>query len=124
MLHVYGDANGEIEFYEDDGTSYNYEKGQFSVRTINYSKGCLRLSKSIGAFCSSIKVLKVIFHGSSPEDVFVNGDKISKTKLNNRFVEPVKSIDTFSTQQGDDMREDNLSCFILDYIPDQIILKW
>jgi len=38
-LNVYTGANAAFNLYEDEGTNYNYEKGAFSVISINYNEG-------------------------------------------------------------------------------------
>lgn len=35
-LYVYGGADSSFELYEDDGTSYDYERGEFSTINISY----------------------------------------------------------------------------------------
>ena len=35
-LYVYAGQNGEFQLYEDEGTNYNYEKGQFATIDITY----------------------------------------------------------------------------------------
>lgn len=41
-LWVYGE-NAEFDLYEDDGVSYNYEKGDFNLTKITYKKGELEI---------------------------------------------------------------------------------
>jgi alpha-D-xyloside xylohydrolase len=36
-IRVFGGANGEFTLYEDEGDSYNYEKGAFSILTFNWN---------------------------------------------------------------------------------------
>ncbi len=38
-LNIYGSGNGSFNLYEDDGTSLNYDKGQYSYTPIVYSTG-------------------------------------------------------------------------------------
>lgn len=35
----YGDQNGLFELYEDDGNSFDYENGSYSLRTLSFSEG-------------------------------------------------------------------------------------
>ena len=35
-LYVYAGQDGDFQHYEDEGTNYNYEKGQFSTIDIHY----------------------------------------------------------------------------------------
>ncbi|SKA37390.1 alpha-D-xyloside xylohydrolase [Chitinophaga eiseniae] len=43
-LYVYTGKNGAFRLYEDDGSSYNYEKGQFTIIPINYQEGSKTLT--------------------------------------------------------------------------------
>ncbi|HSX85427.1 MAG TPA: TIM-barrel domain-containing protein, partial [Cellvibrio sp.] len=51
-LNVYTGANGTFEIYEDDGRSYDYEKGQWSRIPVSYdeAKGELTIGDRIGSF--------------------------------------------------------------------------
>jgi alpha-D-xyloside xylohydrolase len=52
ILHVYGGADGTFELYEDEGTNYNYEKGQFSTIQCVWRNDTreLTISKRQGSF--------------------------------------------------------------------------
>ena len=51
-LYVYTGANGAFELYEDDGTSYGYERGEFSRIPLTYDEatGTLTIGARSGAF--------------------------------------------------------------------------
>jgi alpha-D-xyloside xylohydrolase len=51
-LFVYTGKDGSFELYEDEGTNYNYEKGQFSIipMTYNESTKTLTIGKRKGAY--------------------------------------------------------------------------
>ena len=51
-LNVYTGADGTFEIYEDDGRSYDYEKGQWSRIPVSYdeAKGELTIGDRIGGF--------------------------------------------------------------------------
>ncbi|MGH8263927.1 MAG: TIM-barrel domain-containing protein, partial [Steroidobacteraceae bacterium] len=51
-LFVYTGANGAFDLYEDDGTSYGYEKGEFSRIALRYddAKGELEIGARTGSF--------------------------------------------------------------------------
>jgi alpha-glucosidase len=65
-LHVYKGSNPTtFVYYEDDGESYNYEKGNFYQRTVLYdaSSNKLMLEKKEGSYASKFTKLKVVLHG-------------------------------------------------------------
>src|SRR5690606_6437358 len=51
-LLVYAGADGNFELYEDEGTTYDYERGKFSIIAINYNDdtGELRINDRQGNF--------------------------------------------------------------------------
>jgi alpha-D-xyloside xylohydrolase len=51
-LYVYTGSNGQFTLYEDEGVNYNYEKGQYSTISFQYSEAnkTLTIGKREGAF--------------------------------------------------------------------------
>lgn len=47
ILDIYGLAGGQIEFYEDDGQSRNYEQGEFNLLTIDQRRWADKLTINI-----------------------------------------------------------------------------
>jgi alpha-D-xyloside xylohydrolase len=45
-LRVYPGADADFDLYNDDGTTYNYEKGQFDLTHLHWSDAVGRLSRS------------------------------------------------------------------------------
>ncbi|MBC9914549.1 DUF5110 domain-containing protein [Chitinophaga varians] len=43
-LYVYAGKNGNFRLYEDDGSSYNYEKGQFTIIPLDYDENTKTLT--------------------------------------------------------------------------------
>ncbi len=77
-IHIYANnGNSHYVYYEDDGTSFNYEKGVFFKREITYEGNNRKiiLSAPEGTFPSKFKVLRFVLHGfgNSVKKVFVNG---------------------------------------------------
>lgn len=56
-LYVYTGKNGSFRLYEDDGASYDYEKGQFTVIPIDYneSAGTLTIGDRKGSYSGMLK---------------------------------------------------------------------
>lgn len=84
-IHVYsGTGNTHYVYYEDDGTTYNYEKGAFFKRNIIYEGKDRKiiLEKPEGTFPSKFKILRFVFHGfaNTMKKIHVNG----KTVVPNR----------------------------------------
>jgi len=66
VLHVYnGDKADEFTYYEDDGESYKYLKGDYYKRLIslNPAAGRIDFSEVKGSYVSRFRYIKMIFHG-------------------------------------------------------------
>lgn len=61
----YGKEANSFVYYEDDGSSYNYEKGDYYKRTISFdpSKSTISLSAVEGSFASKYNKIKLVLHG-------------------------------------------------------------
>ena len=65
-LHLfYSTKESELLYYEDDGTTYDYEKGTYYERVIHFnpSKDELAISDKKGAFAGRFKKVCLILHG-------------------------------------------------------------
>jgi alpha-glucosidase len=69
FLHVYKGGPNHFLYYEDDGETFNYEKGDFYKRLIRYEGQQLTLEKSEGKRASQFSILSLVLHGfpSSPK---------------------------------------------------------
>lgn len=64
-LHVWkSNSNNSFVYYEDDGETYNYEKGSFYKRTISYdaTKYEITFSKKEGNYSSKFDMLLLVLH--------------------------------------------------------------
>ena len=76
-VHIWpGSTTRTATWYDDDGKSYDYEKGTSVSRSIvhNAAKRTLSVSAARGAFQSGFKYLRVIIHGGvQPASASING---------------------------------------------------
>jgi alpha-glucosidase len=82
-LHIYkGDVDSSTVYYEDDGASFAYEKGDYYKRTIDYNaaKRSITLGKVQGKSKSKFDKLAVILHGFGDQPAL---------KINGKEVKPV-----------------------------------
>lgn len=66
QLHIYnGGKINTFSYYEDDGETLNYEKGDFYKRNIEFDpqKRSIRFFKAESKFSSNFKKIKIILHG-------------------------------------------------------------
>ncbi|SFD31679.1 alpha-glucosidase [Chitinophaga sp. CF118] len=94
FLHVYkGDIANSIVYYEDDGESYNYEKGGFYKRTIRYDHQ-LTLEKAEGSYTSRFNNIKLVLHGfASLQQLKVNGAVQALQSSGINFLTPISRFD-------------------------------
>jgi alpha-glucosidase len=67
VVQVYnGNKSSSFTYYEDDGESYKYQKGDFYKRVIKFNPAdkTIEFSKVDGTFASKFKYVKILFHGS------------------------------------------------------------
>lgn len=81
LLHVYaGGAGSHFTYYEDDGVSYNYEKGEFYRRQITYDPALRQivLGKATGTYPSEFKYIKLALHGFGDGELRVGGQQAGR----------------------------------------------
>lgn len=93
-LHVYkGDSANAIVYYEDDGQTYDYEKGVYYKRAIHYDHQ-LVLDKVEGSYTSKFSEISLILHGFGPlQQVKVNGSVQSLGFSGISFLSPISRFD-------------------------------
>lgn len=66
VVHLYnGTSTRSKQFYEDDGTTYNYQQGQFGVRTLMHraAERALEIGAREGSYTSPFTTMKIVLHG-------------------------------------------------------------
>ncbi len=117
-IHVYqGGQGNHFLLYEDDGNTFNYEKGAFYKRNIVYDPVHRKiiLEKPVGKYVPGFKFYRIVFHGFQNEmkSIRINGKPV-KLQINQA------GLFLRSYQQSD---KKLLSATIANR-PQQIILKW
>jgi len=101
VVHVYkGSIKNSFVYYEDDGQSYNYEKGDFYKRTINYDPAQRNLSfeKAEGTFSSKFKKIKLVFHGLDKTDKLNNNKNTKQETIS--FLNAISKFDPQGVMNG------------------------
>lgn len=98
LLHVYlGSQNSSFTYYEDDGSSFQYQEGEFSKRQLelHVNERKIVLTKSEGQYKSPVKTIKVIIHGlySEIDQVKINGTDAGLSREINQFFGPLEKFD-------------------------------
>lgn len=117
-IHFYrAEKTSRYTCYEDDGTTYDFENGDFYLRTIQYdgARKTIVLEKPSGKYHSRFKVYRFVFHG------FQNGMKT--LQINGHPVQP----DTSSQKlflKAYEHPEGKIFTAVAPNTPEQITLKW
>lgn len=126
ILHVYAGERSSFTYYEDDGSTFNYQKGQHARRELTYdaAKREVLLSTLEGEYLSPVKKLKVVFHGldRQTQTLQVNGTQKTLKRDINRFFAAIEKFDPI--YDPDPAPQEDVHVIELDYIAEQIILQW
>ena len=81
QVHIwYGKDNSKYTYYEDDGATFDYEKGSFYKREINWNAALktIVLHSREGSFTTKFKLLKLVLHGFALQrgNIQINGKKL------------------------------------------------
>ena len=125
-LHVYTGQSSSFVFYEDDGATFTYQKGNFAKRHIQYSaeKREIVLSPTEGNYTSSRKILKVVLHGLAPHShsVFVNGNQNNLKAETNSYFAALEKFDPIYDPEPAP-RED-VYTLETTYTADELVIHW
>ncbi|WP_343744577.1 TIM-barrel domain-containing protein [Chitinophaga sp.] len=97
FLHLYkGSQPNTFVYYEDDGESFSYEKGDFYERAITYdpAQQTLTLQRPKGSYGSQFHHIKLILHGfDSKQRITVNGSATTVSAGPFSFLSPISRFD-------------------------------
>ena len=123
-MHVYnGAVSNAFEYYEDDGATYDFEKGNFHRREVHFdpAKKELRFAKADGAYESKMSKLKVVLHG------FTNDELAGLSNLETdtySFVKPISDFDPFENPDSGKLKIGRVHTLSTDYVPDEMVFNW
>lgn len=96
-VHFYlGEEDNQYMRYEDDGESFDYQKGHCCTQqfTFNASRKELTIYPTVGAFESTYKKYVIYLHGfTNIPSVRVNDQVIALMEKEYRFLQPLRSFD-------------------------------
>ena len=123
-LHVYnGSKPNTFNYYEDDGTSYDFENGNYHRRNVVFDpqQKELRLEKAEGSFDSRISELKVVFHGFNDEEMS-SIKEISDESY--AFVQPISDFDPFENPLRGKLKIDKVKTLTMKYAAEELKISW
>jgi alpha-glucosidase len=127
-IHFYnGSINNSFDLYEDDGLSYEYEKGNFNKRSITLTpvKRQIYFSAAQGKYISHFTTLKLYLHGFDVLTAITANDKVKEICIEDyQFVAPVSSFDPFYKADVRDMTNNKVHFIEFENTNDEINIAY
>ncbi len=134
FVHIYnGDEQNVFEYYEDDGSTMDYNDGVFYKRKIIFEpeKKQIVFSAAEGSYASHFKKIKCVFHGFSDEmkEVKVNGKvvllngQIVKLLDGLRYLEDIYDPGYFTNLRKEEIKRGQFS-FVISNSNNEIRISW
>lgn len=126
-LHIYhGNVSTEQEYYEDDGETYDFEKGAYYKRKISFNglQNELKLMNKEGNSSSSFGKLKVYLHGFEANSFQVNGTHLIAGREDIRLIQPVTEFDPLPQRDKKDYLITGIKFIETEFIDSEIEIKW
>ncbi|HPE58217.1 MAG TPA: glycoside hydrolase family 31 protein [Bacteroidales bacterium] len=133
LVHVYnGSASNRFVYYEDDGKSFDYEKGGYCKRIIDFNPAdkSITIENQDGNFSSHFKKIKLVLHGF-PEDIeslSVNGINIPLNPGDEKVLNPlqhlVKIWPDYYTPASESKTAVGQKKVCLPFSTDKLIINW
>lgn len=95
-LHVYhGLENTSFEYYSDDGETFDYQLGTFSLRKISYlaSEKKIVIGAPDGTYTSPVKTVKLMLHGFKQTSAKIEGKSVKLNSEKLEFFLPMEKFD-------------------------------
>jgi alpha-glucosidase len=97
ILHIYNGAeNTQFDFYEDDGATFDFENGSYSIRSLRFDPAGRKIviGQLEGGYKSTLSRVRLILHGFEKATTLSNGGRLqSSTAINHSFFLPLEKYD-------------------------------
>lgn len=125
VLHFYnGSEATEFDFYEDDGVTFEYQKGNYLLRKIRFiaHERKITLEKASGNFTTVYKKLKMVFHYFDASTIKAGGKDWNLTTSTHSFFSPLEKYDPIN--DPDSMGEEIVKFVSMEYSADFMEITW
>jgi alpha-glucosidase len=126
ILHIYTGDSSSFNFYEDDGLTFDYQKGDYAIRKIthNHHSRTISISAVDGKFTSSAKRFKLVFHGLDEysQRVFINGSEFSLRRDVNMSFVALEKFDPIHDPEPAPQQQVHVIDF--DYVREEIFVQF
>jgi len=124
-IHVYaGNEASSFVQYEDDGTSLDYQKGEFYERNISYLPEVqqVNFSKITGEFKTEFNKIRIYLHGFNADSALCNGKSIELQTENYAFLTKLTEFDPLPEHEHPFLSIPNLKYLEIDNLAEPIQL--
>lgn len=120
ILHVYaGEGETQFDFYDDDGATFDFEKGAFCRRVLEHSGRTLIIGKQEGNLRVAFETIRIILHGMTDvKQMSVNGKVSHVTPSRHSFFIPLEKYDPL--EDPDSMGEEEVVELVIPWSTGQI----
>jgi alpha-glucosidase len=122
-LHIYTGAEAStFEWYEDDGNTFDYQKGVFNTRLIESEGNRVRMHATQGRYPSQYTSLEVTLHGTDVNAIRINGETRAVEAVMHSFFTPLEKYDPI--HEPESMGEEFVKRVVIPYSTDPIEITW
>jgi len=125
-IHVYQGAEGSsFVQYEDDGSSHEYQSGNYLRREITYSPESNRLifDKTEGSYCGDFKGIRIYFHGFGISEFEINGNRKNPILTDYAFLSKLTEFDPLPENDHPFYEVSDLQFLELGYSSEKIVIS-
>jgi alpha-glucosidase len=126
VLHLYAGADTSFTYYDDDGSTYDYQQDASARRTIQYSAHHRRVTLGAvqGSFRSPVARLKVVFHGfdGGLHAVDLNGHRHEVAAESNSYFSALEKFDPFYDPEP--APSEDVLTLTTDYPEGELVVTW
>jgi alpha-glucosidase len=125
ILHIYNGASSEFVFYQDDGTTFDYQKGDFAKRNIrfDFQERKIVISQTEGRYPSPLKKITLMLHGFDElQHITIENQKLDLLNMNHSFFTPLEKYDPI--HDPDRFGEENIKTITIGYTKEEAIFTW
>jgi alpha-glucosidase len=132
-VHVFYGANAHrFVYYDDDGSSLDYQRGAYYQRTIEFDPAVRKIvfGKPEGNYASQFRKVALVLHGFGTQDRFrENGSPAAIQQVEGRILDPLADLEPlyFDREQYRSLREKETirpqKTLIVDNAP-EIVISW
>ncbi|GAB5528828.1 MAG: hypothetical protein Roseis3KO_06050 [Roseivirga sp.] len=126
-LHVYhGAVQTEQWLYEDDGETYDFQKGQRYERKVVFDGATsnLTLNAKTGDFASKFKTLKVYLHGFEASSYQINGATATPGQEDLTLLDPITEFDPLPQRDKKHLVVRGIKYLETAYTDSEITVSW